>query len=94
MNSQNYKDDGHPKWWDESTYRSYKDDWIDGADAFLALHDLDIGDLEFDESLLKLMIPHIATKDKRFKKFPVDQFDQAKHKMHKALFDTIRSKVQ
>ena len=87
-------DDGYPSWWDDKGTRVHKGEWTEGAEAYIELNDISVEDMEFDESQLKKMIPHIALKDKRWKQFPLKKFDKEKHNLHKALFDAVKLKVQ
>ena len=88
------KEKDYPDWWDLNTYREDKDKLNEAVELYLQEEEIDVSDLEFDESLVLDMIPTIKKKDERFRKFPLARFDTDLHKTHKNLKDTIRRKVE
>ena len=87
-------DDGYPGWWDEKATRQHKGEWVDGAESYIDVNEVNVEDMEFNEAILKKMLPHIAAKDKRWKQFPLKRFDSERHNLHRALFDAVKARVQ
>jgi len=55
---------------------------------------MNVEELKFEESLAIEMLPYIALYDKRFIKFPVEDFDTDTHSTHKRLHDTVRLRIE
>ena len=49
--------------------------------------------LKFSVDLVKLMIPHVAVRDKRWKKFPKESYTATGYEAHIHLYNTIRNKL-
>ena len=82
-----------PDWWNSKPDKDTKEGWQEAVEDYIDLHELDPESLTFSMDLVKKMIPSIGVRDKRWKKFPVAQFDIHGCATHKQLYHTIRNKL-
>ena len=86
--------DDEKAWWKETKYRDHKAGWLEAIDQFIEMQDLEIEDVAVTQELIKNMLPIIATKDKRWKKFKFENFNTDKYPMHNALWVTARTRIE
>ena len=80
-------------WWDSKPDNDMKLRWQEAVEDYLDSYDTDAEHVSFSMDLVKKMIPSMAVRDVRWKKFPKDQFDIQRYKSHRQLYDTIRNKL-
>ena len=82
-----------PDWWNAKPDKDTKEGWQEAVEDYIDLHELDPESMTFSMDLVRKMIPSIGVRDKRWKKFPVAQFDIHGCATHKQLYHTIRNKL-
>ena len=65
------QDNGYPDWWDEAPDKDTRLRWQQAVEDYVVFHDADVDHLHFSVDLVKKIIPHVAVRDDRWKKFPL-----------------------
>ena len=86
------EDTNYEDWWDEelgddSTYL-----WQQAVEDFFIYHDTKPKDYRFGAKLVKQMIGHVAVRDAKWRKFPLDSFNTGQHEAHNQLYHALRNK--
>ena len=70
-----------------------KTKWQEAVEDYLEQQESDAEHVTFSIDLVKKMIPSMAVRDTRWKKFPKNHFDIQRFEAHRQLYDTIRNKL-
>ena len=81
-------------WWDEKPEPGIHARYQQGVIDYIAFHDDNVEDLKFSVDLVKRIIPHVAVRDVKWKKFPVESFrSTGVYAAHTDLYTTIYNKI-
>ena len=82
----------YPIWWDEAPEQNTITFWQQAMEDYISFHDADVDQLQFGIDLVKKIIPHVAVRDPRWKKFPLTLFNTNQYDAHAKLYESIHNK--
>lgn len=91
--SPNKNDPKKEDWWDESSEKEIQNKWKDAMEDYFIYHDTKAQELRMSVDFVKELLPWVAMKDRRWKKFPIDSFTTNKYEAHTELYQVIRFKL-
>ena len=95
MSSSGKKDKNtYPIWWEEPQNADITALWQEAVEDYLECYDVEVDEVKFGIDLVKKMIPNVAGKDKRWKRFPKDSFNTGQYEAHAKLYETINNKLK